>query len=112
MAAHFGSKVHHLDIKIAFLNGELQEKFYVTWPIGFVKPNQWHQVCFLTKALYDLKRAPKACFQKIHTYLARKGFTNNFIESTMFILKDGDNLLIVILYVDEMYITSTNEEQI
>ena len=48
MAANFGWKVHQLDIKLAFLNGELQEKVYVTQPAGFVKPSQDHQVCCLT----------------------------------------------------------------
>ena len=112
MAAHFGWKVHQLDIKIAFLNGELQEEVYVTQLAGFVKPSQDHQVCCLNKALYGLKQAPRAWYQKIHMYLISKGFTNNLIESTMYILKHGDDLLIVILYVDDMFIFGTNKEQI
>ena len=103
--------MHQLDIKIAFLNGELQEEFYVTQPAGFAKPRQEHQVCCLKKALYGLKQAPRAWYQKIHTYLTCKNFKNSSIESTMYLLKDGDDLLIVILYVDDMFITSTNEEQ-
>ena len=49
MAAHFGWKVHQLDIKTAFLNGELQQEVYVTQPIGFVKLGQEHQVCCLKR---------------------------------------------------------------
>ena len=112
MAAHFGLKVYQLDIKTTFLNGELQEEVYVTQPASFVKPSQDHQVCCLNKALYGLKQAPKPWYQKIHMYLTSKGFTNNSIESTMHTLKDGDDLLIVILYVDDMFVTDTNEEQI
>ena len=110
MAAHFGWKVHQLNIKIAFLNGKLQKEVYVTQPIGFVKPSQDHQVCHLNNALYGLKQAPKAWYQKIHTYLNSKGFRNNSIKSTMYNFKDGNDLLIIILYVDDMFITGTNED--
>ena len=47
MVLHFGRKVHQLDIKTTFLNGELQEEVYVTHPAGFVKPSQVHLVCRL-----------------------------------------------------------------
>ena len=112
MAAHFGWKVHQLDIKTTFLNGDLQEEVYVSQPPGFAKAGQQHKVCRLKKALYGLKQAPRAWYQKIHTYLTSKGFKNSSTKSTLYLHKDGDDFLIVILYVDDMFVTGTDEEKI
>ena len=59
-----------------------------------------------------LKQAARAWYQKIHTYLTSKGFKNSSTESTLYLHKDGDDLLIVILYVDDMFVTGTDEEKI
>jgi hypothetical protein len=55
LAAHEGWLVHHLDVKSAFLNGDLKEEVYVMQPPGFVKEKQQHKVYRLMKALYGLK---------------------------------------------------------
>jgi hypothetical protein len=60
LAAQEGSHVHHLDVKSAFLNGDLQEEVYVTQPPGFESQGQEHKVLRLNKALYGLKQAPRA----------------------------------------------------
>jgi hypothetical protein len=60
LAAQEGSHVHHLDVKSAFLNGDLQEEVYVTQPLGFESQGQEHKVLRLNKALYGLKQAPRA----------------------------------------------------
>lgn len=53
--------VHHLDVKSAFLNGELQEKVHVSQPYGFVAKGKEHMVYQLYKALFGLCQAPRAC---------------------------------------------------
>ena len=60
LAAKKGWKVHHLDVKSAFLNGELQEEVYVSQPDGFVITGKEHMVYRLNKALYGLRQAPRA----------------------------------------------------
>jgi hypothetical protein len=60
LAAQEGSHVHYLDVKSAFLNGDLQEEVYVTQPLGFESQGQEHKVLRLNKALYGLKQAPRA----------------------------------------------------
>ncbi|RYA67166.1 hypothetical protein DD595_26500, partial [Enterobacter cloacae complex sp. 4DZ3-17B2] len=82
IAAHHGWKVHQLDIKTAFLNGDLQEEVYVIQPSGFVVKGQEQKVCRLRKALDGLKQAPRAWYEKIHTYLIGQGFQNSPTEST------------------------------
>ena len=68
MAVLFGWKVHQMDIKSAFLNGDLHEEIYITQPPGF-KVVAKEQVLILVKALYGLKQAPRAWYMKIAKYL-------------------------------------------
>ena len=59
IAAIFDLKIHQMDVKTAFLNGDLEEEIYMDQPEGFVEPEQESKVCKLIKSLYDLKQAPK-----------------------------------------------------
>lgn len=58
-------EIHHLDVKLAFLNGELKEVVYVSQPEGFVKENSEHMVYQLIKTLYGLRQAPRAWYAKL-----------------------------------------------
>lgn len=60
IAANRGWQVHHLDVKLAFLHGELEEEVYVAQPEGFIVKNKEHLVLKLNKALYGLRQAPRA----------------------------------------------------
>ena len=59
IAAIFYLKNHQMDVKITFLNGDLEEEIYMDQPESFVEPGQESKVCKLTKFLYSLKQAPK-----------------------------------------------------
>ena len=59
IAAIFDLKIHQMDVKTAFLNGDLEEEIYMDQPEGFVEPGQESKVCKLIKSLYGLKQAPK-----------------------------------------------------
>eukprot|EP00253_Pinus_taeda_P027235 PITA_27235 len=74
LAAQFKWKVHQMDVKSAFLNGDLQEEVYMTQPPGFKIAGQEQKVCRLAKALYGLKQAPRARYMKIDQYLTDHGF--------------------------------------
>ena len=65
LAAFFGWEVHHLDVKSAFLNGEISEEIYVKQPEGYEIPGKEHYVYKLRKALYMLKQAPRAWYSKL-----------------------------------------------
>ena len=57
LGAHYDWEIHQMDVKTAFLNGDLDEEIYMTQPEGFVQPGKVNMVCKLRKALYGLKQA-------------------------------------------------------
>jgi len=79
-AACEGWAVHHMDVKSAFLNGELLEDVYVEQPPGFVLKGHEHKVLHLVKALYGLRQAPRAWYSKLDASLLKLGFTRSTSE--------------------------------
>ena len=67
-AAEEGWPVYQMDVKSAFLNGNLKEEVYVEQPPGFVIPGSESKVWRLRKALYGLKQAPRPWYQRIDTF--------------------------------------------
>ena len=70
--AHMKFKVFQMDVKSAFLNGELEEEVYVEQPPGFVDPRYPNFVYRLDKALYGLKQAPRAWYETLSSIPDRK----------------------------------------
>ncbi|KAJ9546787.1 hypothetical protein OSB04_019330 [Centaurea solstitialis] len=109
-AAHKNIKVFQMDVKSAFLNGVLHEEVYIEQPEGFVDPDFPDHVCILDKALYGLKQAPRAWYETLTNHLLSKGFKRGTIDTTLFLKKEGDDLLFVQIYVDDIIFGSTNPE--
>ena len=109
-AAHMKFKVFQMDVKSAFLNGELEEEVYVEQPPGFVDPKYPDYVYRLDKALYGLKQAPRAWYETLAQFLLESGFTRGTIDKTLFYLKNGKDLLLVQIYVDDIIFGSTNDK--
>ncbi|GJV84522.1 retrovirus-related pol polyprotein from transposon TNT 1-94, partial [Tanacetum coccineum] len=74
-AAHKSFPIYQMDVKTTFLNGPLKEEVYVSQPDGFVDPHHPDKVYRLKKALYRLKQAPRAWFDKLSNFLVSKGFS-------------------------------------
>ena len=102
--------VFQLDVKSAFLHGELVEQVFVDQPPGYVKKGSKHMVYKLKRALYGLKQAPRSWYNRIDTYFSKAGFHKSPYEHTLYI-KTGEkgNLLIVCLYVDDLIFTGNDE---
>jgi len=112
MAANGGWEVHHMDVKSAFLNGELQEEVYVHQPPGFQEPNNAGKVLKLKKALYGLKQAPRAWNAKLDQELCRLGFRKSEEEHAVYRRSEGDSFLIVGVYVDDLIICGPDSDKI
>ena len=93
-----------MDVKNVFLNGDLSEEVYIQPPPGLsVEPNK---VCHFRRALYGLKQAPRAWFAKFSSTIFRLGYTANPYDSTLFLRRTDKGTILLLLYVDDMIITS------
>ena len=108
LAAHRGWKIHHLDVKSAFLNGELEEEVYVGQPEGFVDQTAEHKVYKLSKSLYGLKQAPRAWNTRLDRSMKSLGFKKCSQEQAVYTRNNGDEALIVGVYVDDLIVTGSS----
>lgn len=108
LAAHKGWEVHHMDVKSAFLNGDLEEEVYVEQPTGFVVVGKEHKVLKLRKALYGLHQAPRAWNAKLDRTLLSFGFRRSPSEHAIYIRQDDGKQLVIEVYVDDLVITGSN----
>ena len=97
-----------MDIKIAFLNGELEEEIYMDQPDGFVAKGQEAKVCKLLKSLYGLKQAPKQWYEKFDRTFTSAGFVVNEADKYVYYRYVGGEGVILCLYVDDMLIFGNN----
>lgn len=112
VAAHRSWSVHHMDVKSAFLNGDLAEEVYVQQPPGFVAAGHERKVLKLHKALYGLKQAPRAWNSKLDSSLLMLGFARSECEHGLYTRSDGEKRLVVGIYVDDLIITGGSTEVI
>lgn len=109
MAAQNSWPIFQLDVKSAFLHGELQEQVFIEQPPGYIKAGEENKVYRLKKALYGLKQAPRAWYSRIDAYFQKEGFRKCPYEHTLYI-KNGDEgkMLFVCLYVDDLIYTGSD----
>jgi len=92
-----------MDVKNAFLNGNLSEEVYMQPPPGLsVESNK---VCHLRRALYGLKQAPRAWFAKFSSTISRLGYMASHYDSALFLRRTDKGTILLLLYVDDMIIT-------
>jgi hypothetical protein len=97
---HKKFKVYQMNVKSAFLNGDLNEEVYMEQPKGFELSDNPELLCKLKKYLYGLKQAPHACYHRLDTYLKEKGFKTGTIDNNLYIKIEDNDLLIILVCVD------------
>nr|GEX90050.1 retrovirus-related Pol polyprotein from transposon TNT 1-94 [Tanacetum cinerariifolium] len=107
-AAHKGFTVYQMDVKTAFLHDSLKEDVYVCQPEGFIDADHPSHVYKLKKALSGLKQAPRAWYDELSTFLLQNGFSKGTINPTLFTRHFDDDIVVVQVYVDDMFFGSTN----
>ena len=108
LAVTYGQVICKLDVRNAFLYSDLLEDVYMTQPQGFVHPNFANHFCKLNKSFDGLKQASHAQFYKFNNYLLLLGSVSSLADSSMFILCKSNDLLILLLYVNDIiFIGST-----
>nr|GEW70820.1 hypothetical protein [Tanacetum cinerariifolium] len=103
-AAHNSFPIYQLDVKTVFLNGPLKEQVYVAQPDGFVDLDHPKKVCRLMQALYGLKQAPRAWYDELSKFMTSKGFTKGTIDSTLFTIRYGEDILLVKITLTTLFL--------
>ncbi|GJR50062.1 putative ribonuclease H-like domain-containing protein [Tanacetum coccineum] len=109
-ASYMGFTVYQMDVKSAFLYGQIEEEVYVCQPPGFEDPDHPDKVYKVVKALYGLHQAPRAWYDTLATYLLSNGFQRGQIDQTLFIKSQQGHILLVQIYVDDIIFGSTKKE--
>ena len=104
--------LEQLDVKTAFLHGDLEEELYMRQPEGFIKEDRKNLVCRLKKSLYGLKQAPRQWYKKFDSFMSSHGFTRCQADHCCYFKKIDNNFIILLLYVDDMLVAGSNMQEI
>nr|GEV30888.1 putative ribonuclease H-like domain-containing protein [Tanacetum cinerariifolium] len=104
-ASFMGFIVYQMDVKSAFLYGNIEKEVYVCQPPGFKDPNHHDKVYKVVKALYGLHQAPRVWYETLASYLLENGFQRGTIDQTLFIKKQKKDILLVKQKKDEIFIS-------
>lgn len=104
IVAHYDLELHQMDVKSAYLNGELQETIYMRQPEGFVQKGKESLILRLRKSLYGLKQAGRTWNAKMDTTLKSHGFTALDADQCIYIRRKQSSFILLSLYVDDLLI--------
>ena len=107
IAISVGWSLRQIDIQNAFLHGNLSEEVFMSQPPGYQHPLYPNHVCKLQRAIYGLKQAPRAWFSHLSTKLLELGFHGSRSDSSLFIYKSKSLTMYILIYVDDIIITSS-----
>jgi hypothetical protein len=105
LASVFYWKLHQMDVKTAFLNGEVEQEVYIEQHEGFVIHGKESHVCKLKKALYGLKQALRAWYGRIESFFQSLGFSKSIADPNLYIKVVKNHHVILVLYVDDLFLT-------
>ena len=104
--------IESLDVKTAYLYGDLDEEIYMDQPEGYIKKGQERKVCLLLKSLYGLKQSALQWNKELHKSLLNMGFTRTRSDAGVYYKIDKTNITIVIIYVDDVLFMGSNPKLI
>lgn len=107
-AANYDWPLYQLDVKNAFLHGDLQEEVYLEVPPGFATDQTKGKVLKLKKSLYGLKQSPRAWFDRLRRAMCNMGYKQCNSDHTVFYYHSGGSVTILAVYVDDMIITGND----
>ncbi|KAH9654968.1 hypothetical protein KPL70_022170 [Citrus sinensis] len=106
-------ELDQMDIKTAFLHGNLEEEIYMEQPEGFIQRESEDMVCLLKKSLYGLKQSPRQWYLRFDQFMIAHGYLRSQYDSCVYckFLPSGDGIYLL-LYVDDMLIACKHREEI
>ena len=106
LVAHYDMELEQLDVKTAFLHGDLDEEIYLRQPEGFIDSNRPDYVCKLNKSLYGLKQSPRLWYKRFDKFMLSQGYSRSFKDQCVYFKRCGKDMIYLLLYVDDMLIAS------
>lgn len=110
VASAKGMEVKHLDVKTAFLYGELEEVVYMKQPQGFVVEGKEKKVCLLRRSIYGLKQAGRVWNKLLCQVLIDAKYVQSTNDPCLFTLAIKENICHVLIHVDDIITANTNNE--
>ncbi|KAE8724080.1 cytochrome P450 71A9-like [Hibiscus syriacus] len=104
--------LEQLNVKTAFLHGDLEEEIYMRQPEGFIEADKKNLVCRLKKSLYGLKQAPRQWYKKFDSFMSSSGFTRCQADHCCYIKRFDNSFIILLLYVDDMLVAGSDMQEI
>ncbi|KAG7564376.1 Ribonuclease H-like superfamily [Arabidopsis suecica] len=108
LVAHYDLELHQMDVKTAFLNGDLKEEVYMRQPEGFIIEGQKDMVCKLKKSIYGLKQASRQWYLKFDEIITKFGFKENIVDPCIYLKISGSKFIFLVLYVDDILLASSD----
>ena len=107
LVAHYDMALEQIDVKTAFLHGDLEEQIYMEQPEGFSQPGHGYLVCKLKKSLYGLKQSSMHLYKQFDSYMIKIGYKRCEYDCCVYVrsLDDG-SFIFLLLYVDDMLIAT------
>src|SRR5215216_853765 len=102
IAAYFDYEIWQMDVKTAFLNGDIEEEVYMVQPKGFVDPKDADKVCKLQRSIYGLKQASRSWNQRFDKVIKNFGFIQTYGEACIYKKVSGSSVAFPVLYVDDI----------
>jgi hypothetical protein len=93
-----------MDVKTTFLNGNIEQDVFVEQPDGFVVHKKGTHVCKLRKAFYGLRKGPIVWYERIEGFFKSLGFQKSDVDANMYFKVRGNQPIIIILYVDDLFL--------
>ena len=108
LVAHFDLELHQMDVKTAFLNGDIDETIYMVQPENFVSRDANKMVCNFKKSIYGLNRASRQWYYKFHQVIMSFSFEMNMVDDCIYHKFSGSKHIYLVLYVDDILL-ATND---
>ena len=102
IAAHYDYEIWQMNVKIVFLNGNLEEEIYMMQSEGFIAKNQEHMVCKLKRPIYGLKQASRSWNIKFDQAIKSFGFEQNLDELCVYKRHRDNVVMFLVIYVDDI----------
>ena len=108
LVAHYDLELHQMDVKTAFLNGDLDETIHMVQLENFVSGDPKSMVCKLKKSIYGLKQSSRQWYHKFHQVITSYGFEANVVDDCVYHKFSGSKYIFLVLYVDDILLASSD----